>query len=794
MALIPQEISMNIAKQTEYVGICVPQYDNIDRVFYITLTQDEDVYTIPTTASVRFEMKKSATDVIYNVCPVEYNKIRFVISPAISAEAGRFPSAFRITDSATGGLIHSFRFHTLIKEGVDIENIVVQTSEFTALQDMELRVGDVSDVIESAEIATANAITATNNADAATTNATNAAILANDKAALADTATTNANNATTDLETLNANVTNAESVRVADETNRANAETTRISNETDRQEFFNAYKVCEVYNNTKQYVVGNKVTYAGSTYQCLVDTIAYAPPSLGDATWLLIAEKGADGTGGDMVRSIYDPTNKQTDVYAYADNKIGDLSNLNTESNTDLVGAINEEKDSIDTIKADIGDKTTLNTTDKSNLVNSINEKVNSLDFNAQKTVTSKLVANTNITRNINNINTSIVSIDDFSSFPFRVADTKENWTVSNGILKPNMVTGLVGNGAYFKNNKIQDGEISVTLKNYSTTVNVLYGIAFRGKDDKNYLVACVDTKGTTVNLYKVNNGVIAPIYGSAITGSQISIAGENINLKVKFFGAQIKIYYNGTLYIDASSAEYTFSSESNGYFGLFSYCEAGITYINQIEFSNFAASEFRFDVLKNKMSKGLGVGDSITVGTGASIPANSWANLLTTELLKENATFTFNNQGISGAKTSLMYTTLATYCNTTYDFVTIMGGVNDSAITGGDTLDNCIINIRKMIRHSKALGVIPLVCLTTNIDKTLNTAVINSTSWAYIQELVNRIRVLCSQEKVIIVNMNGCLNNDFVNNYTADHIHPNDAGNLLMFNEIYNTIKSKIV
>lgn len=53
---------------------------------------------------------------------------------------------------------------------------------------------------------------------------------------------------------------------------------------------------------------------------------------------------------------------------------IGDLTQLETTSNTDLVGAVNENKGRIDTNTTDIGNKTTLTTTEKTNLVGAINE------------------------------------------------------------------------------------------------------------------------------------------------------------------------------------------------------------------------------------------------------------------------------------------------------------------------------------------------------------------------------------------------------------------------------------
>lgn len=163
--VINNEITLDISKQTQFVKISLPQGDNIDRVFKINLVNGVDVYTIPATATVRFEMTRPDGSFIYNNCPVEDNQVILEITPAISAVDGRFPAQFRITDSSTGGLIKSFRFHILIHESVDIENAVVNTSEFTALQDMELRVGDIAPAIQAAETATDNANNAADSAN-----------------------------------------------------------------------------------------------------------------------------------------------------------------------------------------------------------------------------------------------------------------------------------------------------------------------------------------------------------------------------------------------------------------------------------------------------------------------------------------------------------------------------------------------------------------------------------------------------------------------------------------------------
>lgn len=405
------------------------------------------------------------------------------------------------------------------------------------------------------------------------------------------------------------------------------------------------------------------------------------------------------------------------------------------------------------------------------------------------------VVGNSGIVRNKVNVNVPMVSISDFSSFPFRPADPVESWVLNSGTIKANLATGLVGTGAYYKNARLQDGEIGVTIKNYDTVVNCLYGVCFRGKDDQNYLIACINTYDNSASIYTCNSGVITPIYTVGIPeNTQISGSGENINLKVRFTGARIQVFYNGTRYIDSMASEYAYYHESNGYFGLFSYCEGGIAQINKAEFSNLSASEYRFDQLNNNLSSMLVIGDSISDFGGVSDISKLWVNLLTNKISESYPDFTANNQAQSGATTSAMYTALTTSISAAYDFVAIMGGVNDAVISSGISLTDSINNMRKMIRLSKSNGVSPIICLTTNIDKTLDNGVVNAESWAYIQELVNRLRVLCTQEKVIIADTNSCLNNNFAGNYAADHIHPNDAGNSLIFDEVFRTIKSDLV
>ncbi|MEB2845939.1 gp53-like domain-containing protein [Endobacterium cereale] len=75
-----------------------------------------------------------------------------------------------------------------------------------------------------------------------------------------------------------------------------------------------------VYDAGTAYVRNDGVYYNGSSWVALQPTTGNAPPNLpttANAYWQLIAVKGQDGTGiGDMLKSVYDPQNKQADAFS----------------------------------------------------------------------------------------------------------------------------------------------------------------------------------------------------------------------------------------------------------------------------------------------------------------------------------------------------------------------------------------------------------------------------------------------------------------------------------------------
>lgn len=92
----------------------------------------------------------------------------------------------------------------------------------------------------------------------------------------------------------------AETARAAAEQARADAEQQRVSAEDARAASESARNRWEDYDPSHTYVPGNKVAFNGSSYLNTASCTGIAPPDQGH--WLLIAERGQNGTGvGDFL-------------------------------------------------------------------------------------------------------------------------------------------------------------------------------------------------------------------------------------------------------------------------------------------------------------------------------------------------------------------------------------------------------------------------------------------------------------------------------------------------------------
>lgn len=88
----------------------------------------------------------------------------------------------------------------------------------------------------------------------------------------------------------------AEELRVIAE-GAADPRSGRVGAELDRVDAEAARAVFESYNNAKAYVIGNKVAYEGSSFQCMANSAGNLPTDTN--YWIMIASKGDQGIQGE---------------------------------------------------------------------------------------------------------------------------------------------------------------------------------------------------------------------------------------------------------------------------------------------------------------------------------------------------------------------------------------------------------------------------------------------------------------------------------------------------------------
>ena len=91
-----------------------------------------------------------------------------------------------------------------------------------------------------------------------------------------------------------------EAAREDAEAERAAAEAARVKAEAARETAEKARAHWEEYQAEKNYPVGSKVAYGGSSYLCLAPCVGVTPPNA--EYWLLIAARGTDGAGAMRVQ------------------------------------------------------------------------------------------------------------------------------------------------------------------------------------------------------------------------------------------------------------------------------------------------------------------------------------------------------------------------------------------------------------------------------------------------------------------------------------------------------------
>ncbi|MDR4987150.1 SGNH/GDSL hydrolase family protein [Bacillus cereus] len=378
----------------------------------------------------------------------------------------------------------------------------------------------------------------------------------------------------------------------------------------------------------------------------------------------------------------------------------------------------------------------------------------------------------------------------------WRPAALDGDWIFGDNSIKPTF-TNLTSGGVSIlhKSSRIQDGEIGITMKGYDieATANSAAGIAFNGKNTNDYIAATVMFNLKQVWIGTLKDGTYQNVRSVDISNPQIIPKnGESINLSVKTYGNVFSVFLNGTEVIKDQVSSYLNTRESNGLWGLLVYNGSTNidTFTKNIVFSNLYTKEYDFSTI-SKMDKVFHPGDSISAGAGVTVEER-WTELLKTEMVKINPNYTSVNVAVSGSPTSVILDQVKQNVKG-YDLVTLLGGTNNARIDSvGTTIESAVTDMRYMIRLAKAYGVIPVVGTCLPIDRTKLSPAMDATTWAWLTEYNNQIRMLCANEKVICVDFYNEFNNALIK-LQADKIHPNPDGQKLMFEVIYRVISGKI-
>jgi len=205
------------------------------------------------------------------------------------------------------------------------------------------------------------------------------------------------------IETLQDVVTNATPILAS--------EVTRVSNEITRQSDNTAFKLIEIYNSTHSYLPLNKVTYQGSTYQCILACLNVLPTNV--TNWILISLAGSgtnvtnsttngnikiNGTETTVYNDILKASQLDLDtansaIALKANNiDLGTLASLGTVVKTDAVSAINENTNQIAILNGVGGNVEKANKTDLTTETNArLSDKAETTNYLADKATHAEL-------------------------------------------------------------------------------------------------------------------------------------------------------------------------------------------------------------------------------------------------------------------------------------------------------------------------------------------------------------------------------------------------------------------
>lgn len=340
------------------------------------------------------------------------------------------------------------------------------------------------------------------------------------------------------------------------------------------------------------------------------------------------------------------------------------------------------------------------------------------------------------------------------------------------------------------KGKKFIDGRIDIICDNPSTSAS-WFGIVL-GYDDITNTFIIVMLRLGKLEIWTNQGTTFSRItsYDTLLTDQDTTITTDKpVSLGAEKIGNLIKCYVNDRM---VRSFESTFVQDmKNGGFGVIADNTRSHT------FSNISASYVDYTVIKNKISKVIFLGSSITNGFAQN---TKYRDLAVTKL-KDNVTgetVIGINGGVNGSTTTDMLTRLPALITANPDtsICVIEGSVNDVKATGTITSDISISNIRKMIKMCKQYGIIPIVTTPTPIiygfGAVGNSPDWTSQSWIQLCNMAVKIRQLAIEENVRLVD-----NAKTFGKYTLaekqtiipDGVHPNDTGANDMAQTVLDTV-----
>jgi hypothetical protein len=323
-------IDLNDIDTTLYNTVDIRQGENLASEMQITLTDDLIGYSY----ILVFQLNENTPYVTTELTPVD-DIISYQIPNVVTNKVGKLKVELQCYDD--NGV--------LIKDAIVIFQVKTSiTGTPTIMPEAYVpwfvrTVEEADRATAQADIATAQALISTTQAGIATTKASDADISADaalvseqnakvseDNAKDSEDATLEIYNSFTDDEadrvvaengrvsaeglrvTADGNRTSAENIRISSEQNRVTAEGNRVTVEGNRVTAEgnrvtaenlrvtaeSARALLEAYNAGHSYVIGNKVTYLGSTYQCILASTGNLPTNA--TYWIIIAQVGDSGT------------------------------------------------------------------------------------------------------------------------------------------------------------------------------------------------------------------------------------------------------------------------------------------------------------------------------------------------------------------------------------------------------------------------------------------------------------------------------------------------------------------